>query len=238
MAHILVVEDNVDLNALLVQALTDQGHRVRGVHDGLQAREALTDDVDLVLLDIMLPLINGASLLEQWRRTTDIPVIVVSAKDATWTKIDLLKLGADDYVTKPFDLGEVCARVEALLRRSRPAPTPDPVVRWGHLAYDPGAATLAVAGTEVALTATEFRLLGLLLDHPGQVFSKARIHEHLWDEPYAGDDGAIKTHVSNLRTKIRRAEAFDYIETVWGLGYRLTRTPPAPADGSPGPDDS
>jgi len=225
MARILVVEDNRDVNALLAEALGQDGHEVVSVYDGVEGRRALADEsFDLLLLDIMLPYVSGATLLEEVRATSDVPVIVLSAKDAVWTKIDLLRLGADDYVTKPFDLGEVSARIDSLLRRSRRAHAPDPVLTYGDLVLDTGTTTVAVAGQEVPLTATEYRILELLLGSPGRVLSKAAIYEGVWDEPYLGDDSTLKTHLSNLRTKLKRVDpGTAYVETVWGLGYRMPR---------------
>ncbi|MBZ2195352.1 response regulator transcription factor [Occultella gossypii] len=222
-AHrILVVEDNADVNALLVETLVAEGYEVSGVHDGLAARRALAaGEQDLVILDLMLPFVDGSVLLAEIRRAGDVPVLILSAKDAVFTKIDLLRLGADDYVTKPFDLGEVAARVAVLLRRSGPA-GPAAVLTHGDLDLDPATARAAVAGWQLDLTATEFRILQLLLEAPDRVRSRPVIYEAVWGEPFVGDDAAVKTHMSNLRTKLRdAAPETDPIETVWGLGYRL-----------------
>lgn len=225
MARILVVEDNRDVNALLAEALGDEGHDIVRAYDGVQGRRAVAEDrFDLVLLDIMLPYVSGDTLLAEIRATSDVPVIVLSAKDAVWTKIDLLRLGADDYVTKPFDLGEVSARIDSLLRRSRRELAPDPVLTHRDLALDTGTARVTVAGREISLTATEYRILELLLTSRDRVLSKAAIYEGVWNEPYLGDDNAVKTHLSNLRTKLKRADPDGaYIETVWGLGYRMPK---------------
>lgn len=236
MAHILVVEDSPDVHALLVETLRAEGHEVHGAHDGLAARTALFAGSatpparpDLVVLDLMLPHVDGSVLLAEIRRESDLPVLVLSAKDAVFTKVDMLRLGADDYVTKPFDLSELTARIEALLRRSSPAATAPSVLVHGDLELDPAAARVHLDGNDVPLTATEFRLLQLLLEQPGQVRSRPRIYERVWEETFVGDDAAVKTHVSNLRTKLRdAAPGRDPIETVWGLGYRLRAVPPPP----------
>lgn len=232
MARILVVEDTPDVHALLTETLQAEGHEVRGARDGLEARALLAADPpgaasgpELVVLDLMLPHVDGSVLLAEIRGSSDVPVLVLSAKDAVFTKVDMLRLGADDYVTKPFDLAELTARIEALLRRASPA-APEPLVH-GPLAMDPAHARATLDGTDLALTATELRLLQLLLESPGQVFSRPRIYEAVWQEPFVGDDAAVKTHVSNLRAKLREAApALDPIETVWGLGYRLRAVPP------------
>ena len=233
MARILVVEDSPDVHALLVETLQAEGHEVSGARDGLEARALLATDPpgtasgpELVMLDLMLPHVDGSVLLAEIRRASAVPVLVLSAKDAVFTKVDLLRLGADDYVTKPFDLSELTARVEALLRRAAPAATGPVAMVHGPLALDPARALATVDGIEVALTATELRLLHLLLGSPGQVLSRPRIYEAVWEAPFVGDDAAVKTHVSNLRVKLREAApALDPIETVWGLGYRLRAVP-------------
>lgn len=235
MARILVIEDSPDVHALLVETLQAEGHEVRGARDGLEARTLLTADApgtisgpELVVLDLMLPHVDGSVLLAEIRRTSAVPVLVLSAKDAVFTKVDMLRLGADDYVTKPFDLVELTARIEALLRRAAPAGAGSEPLVHGPLELDPAHARAALAGTALSLTATELRLLQLLLESPGQVFSRPRIYEAVWQEPFVGDDAAVKTHVSNLRAKLREAApALDPIETVWGLGYRLRALPNA-----------
>ena len=241
MARILVVEDSADVHALLVETLEGAGHHLLSAHDGLEARRLLTADAptpgpgsdgdgapELVVLDLMLPHVDGSVLLAELRRRSQVPVLVLSAKDAVYTKVDQLCLGADDYVTKPFDLIELTARIEALLRRAAPEETaPGPLVH-GPLELDPARAHATLDGVPVSLTATELRLLHLLLESPGQVFSRPRIYEAVWEEPFIGDDAAVKTHVSNLRAKLREAApALDPIETVWGLGYRLRALPSA-----------
>ncbi|MGO1981936.1 response regulator transcription factor [Brachybacterium alimentarium] len=242
MARILVVEDSPDVHALLVETLRAEGHEVSGVHDGLAARRALSADgqerrtptdaspglPDLVVLDLMLPHVDGSVLLAEIRRDHDLPVLVLSAKDAVFTKVDILRLGADDYVTKPFDLTELTARIQALLRRSSTTPPAPRVLTHGALTLDPTTVRASIAGTDVPLTATEFHILHLLIEQPGQVLSRPRIYERVWDEPFAGEDAAVKTHLSNLRTKLRDAAPdSDPIETVWGLGYRLRALPAA-----------
>ncbi|WP_193105133.1 response regulator transcription factor [Brachybacterium sp. FME24] len=235
MARILVVEDSPDVHALVVETLRAEGHTVHGVHDGLAARAALADKdaartagPDLVVLDLMLPHVDGSVLLAEIRRDSDLPVLVLSAKDAVFTKVDMLRLGADDYVTKPFDLTELTARIEALLRRSSPASAVPSVLRHGDLELDSAAARVRLGGADVALTSTELRILQLLLEQPEQVFSRPRIYQGVWGEPFLGDDAAVKTHLSNLRAKLREAAPdHDPIETVWGLGYRLRALPSA-----------
>lgn len=225
MARILVVEDHADVRALVVETLTGAGHEVHGAGDGLAARAAIGDArPDLVVLDLMLPYLDGSVLIPEFREA-GVPILVLSAKDAVHTKVDILRLGADDYITKPFDLAELEARVEVLLRRGATEAPGDPTLRHGVLVLDRSTARVSLAGTDVALTATEFHLLEMLLESPGAVLSRRVIYETVWGEPFRGDDGAVKTHVSNLRAKLKAAAPHeDPIETVWGLGYRLRHT--------------
>ncbi|MFC5998080.1 response regulator transcription factor [Quadrisphaera sp. GCM10027208] len=229
MARILVVEDHRDVRRLLVEALSADGYETTVAADGLEARRALESAGDrypfeLVVLDLMLPYVDGSVLLQELRRRSDVPVLVLSAKDAVVTKIDILRLGADDYVTKPFDLAEVSARVGVLLRRTKQPDSGLRVLRHGDLELDVSGARASVAGHEVPLTATEQRILGLLMEMPGRVHSRSAIYESVWGEPFVGDHGAVKTHVSNLRAKLRVADpGTEHIETVWGLGYRAPR---------------
>ncbi|MNI34994.1 Alkaline phosphatase synthesis transcriptional regulatory protein SphR [compost metagenome] len=170
----------------------------------------------------MLPFLSGDELLREARQITDVPVIMISAKDRVGTKIDLLRLGADDYITKPFDLGEVIARVGSQLRRAGKQLQPGQLYRYKDLALDSESKRVTVADTELDLTAKEYLILELLLTHSGKVFTKANLYESLWGGEYLGDDNAVKTHMSNLRNKLRKVSpGQDYIETVWGLGYRL-----------------
>ena len=156
------------------------------------------------------------------RTFTDTPVIVISAKDMVGTKIDLLKLGADDYITKPFDLGEVVARVESLLRRTRRKENKDKPFTYKDITLDSATKRVSIGEKELDLTAKEYKILELLITNLGRVFTKANLYEIVWEDEYFEDDNAVKTHISNLRSKLKKANPNnDYIETVWGLGYRL-----------------
>lgn len=220
---ILVIEDQVDVNHLLAEALTVAGYRVKSAYTGLDGiKEIQTNSYDLILLDIMLPYKSGDEILKEMRTFSDAPVIIISAKDMVGVKIDLLRLGADDYITKPFDLGEVVARVESNLRRSHKQIQENPVITYKDVILDEHTKRVCVSGTEIELTATEYMILELLMGHTGKVFTKANLYESIWQEEYLGDDNAVKTHISNLRSKLKKVSPDEqYIETVWGLGYRL-----------------
>ncbi|MDF2626920.1 MAG: chemotaxis protein CheY [Symbiobacteriaceae bacterium] len=222
---ILIIEDNEDVNRMLAEALTEAGYAVKSVYSGTGGLKELRDHTyDLVLLDIMLPYKSGDEVLKELRSFTDIPVIIVSAKDMVGTKVDLLKLGADDYITKPFDLGEVVARVESHLRRSRRQLPAGRVFRYKDIVLDDGTKSVVVGGNELELTAKEYMILELLMKYRGKVFTKASLYESIWQDEYLDNENAVKTHISNLRTKLKHANPHvEYIETIWGLGYRLCK---------------
>jgi DNA-binding response OmpR family regulator len=220
---ILIIEDNRDVNLMLAEALTDAGYQTKSAYTGIDGFDKIrNDDIDLVLLDIMIPYKSGDQVLKEMRMFSDIPVIVISAKDMIGTKIDLLKLGADDYITKPFDLGEVIALVESNLRRSRQYCKKNNTFQYKDMVLDGDTKCVTLNGKELELTAREYKILELLVQNKGKVFTRANLYETVWGSEYLGDDNAVKTHISNLRNKLKKLSPDqEYIETVWGLGYRL-----------------
>lgn len=223
MERILIIEDEKDVNRLLAQALKDNGYETFSVYNGLDAVKILEEgQFQMVLLDLMLPYKSGDEVLKDIRKISDIPVIVISAKDMVRTKVDLLAAGADDYITKPFDLGEVTARVISNLRRYH-IKNQKKQLSYKELTLDTESKTLIINDTELELTAKEYGIMELLLQSPNKVFSKAYLYETIWGYEYLGDENVIKTHISNLRTKMKNHSETEYIETVWGLGYRLAK---------------
>lgn len=232
-ARVLVVEDDRDLSQLMAAHLASEGYDVARAREVAAALELVgAGRVDVVVLDLMLPRISGDGLLVRLREregTRDLPVIVVSAKDAVWTKVDLLRLGADDYLAKPFDLDELTARIEALLRRSRSADDGPRVLRHGDLVLDPAARRARLADRDVPLTPAELTVLEVLMSAPGRVASKGALARAVGDAGegapcIAGTAGTtgVKTHVSHLRAKLRALDPdVEHIDTVWGLGYRM-----------------
>lgn len=210
---------------MLAEALTDAGFGVKSIYTGTDGlREIRNHNYDLILLDIMLPYKSGDEVLKEVRTFSNVPVIIISAKELVGTKIDLLKIGADDYITKPFDLGEVVARVQSNLRRCQRAIQENKVYKYKDLVLDHSTKRVCVGDREIELTAKEYLILELLLEYQGKVFTKANLYETVWEDDYLGDDNAVKTHMSNLRSKLKKANPTeDYIETVWGLGYRLCK---------------
>ena len=221
--RILIVEDEKDVNQLLAHTLQDSGYETVSVYNGMDAVSMLEkENFDMVMLDLMLPYKSGDEVLREIREKSDIPVLIISAKDMVRTKIDLLTLGADDYITKPFDLGEVAARVVSNLRRYAKTEKRKQIA-YKELLLDIEAKTAAINGAFLELTAKEYQMLELFMQHPNKVFSKSNLYETIWGYEYLGDDNVIKTHISNLRMKIKAESVTEYIETVWGLGYRLAK---------------
>lgn len=223
MDTILIIEDSKDVNLMLAEALIDAGYEVKSVFTGIDGiLEIKNNRYDLILLDIMLPYKSGDEILKEMRGFLETPVIIISAKDMVGTKIDLLKLGADDYITKPFDLGEVVARIESNLRRCRKQIQETKVFRYKDLVLNDNAKRVCINGLSMELTAKEYMILELLLKNHGKVFTKSSLYESIWKDEYFEDDNTVKTHISNLRNKLKKANpSEEYIETVWGLGYRL-----------------
>ena len=223
MAKILIIEDDKEINKLLSGFLTENGYEVTSLYDGLKVTDTVKEvGADLVILDLMLPYKNGDMVLSDIRKFSNIPVIIVSAKETTQNKIDLLRLGADDYMTKPFDLEEVLARIESNLRRASLAADKSEVLEYNGLRIDVNNNVAALDETELSLTAKEFAILEILLRYPDKVFSKANLFESIWKEEYLTEDNALNVHVSNLRAKLKNVcPDKEFIDTVWGIGYRL-----------------
>lgn len=220
---VLIAEDDKEINQLLRNYLEGEGYDCLSAGTGLDALRLIKgEEPDLVLLDLMLPLKSGDAVLEEVRKFSDVPVIVVSAKDMVRTKIDLMRLGADDYVTKPFDLDELLVRIEAVLRRSgRNDKTIKEPLKFKNMEIDTDLKKVFVSGHELSLAAKEYSILELMIGNPTKLFSKANLFESVWKEKYMDDDNIIKVHMSNIRSKIKEYDPDEYIETVWGMGYRL-----------------
>lgn len=222
---ILVVEDDREINSMLCEMLDENGYVAEGAFTGMEGLSRLrSGSYDLLILDLMLPYKSGDAVLQELRSFSSLPAIVISAKDTVQNKLDLFRLGADDYLTKPFDLDEVLVRVEAVLRRcgsSKTQRAPE-ILQAGKLAVDTESKTASVDGQELVLTAKEYGILELLMRYPHKVFSKANLFESIWNEEYACEDNTLNVHMSNLRNKLKAADPeTEYIKTVWGMGYRM-----------------
>ena len=223
--HILVVEDDQDINRLLCRILTDGGYDVRPAFSGSEAvLWAEQYDYDLVLLDLMLPGLTGEEFIARMRKKKTMPILVLSAKAGLEDRVNVLRLGADDFIPKPFDNAEVLARVEAQLRRYKEFSAPagaGQVLRCGDLELDRDAVRVTAGGREVALTAREFEILSLLMSHPKKVYTREQLYESVWGGEYMGDDNTVNVHISNLRSKLGKVSDREYIKTVWGIGFKM-----------------
>ena len=220
--RLLLVEDDNEIRDLLCTFLTDNGYQTDTAVNGMDGlKKALSMEYDLILLDIMLPYKSGDQVLKELRERSNAPVIVLSAKDMVQTKIDVIRIGADDYVTKPFDLGEVLVRIEALLRRSGRRSDDTEILTHKNLSLHVKEGRAFLNGKELSLTVKEYAILQLLLSNPNKIFSRSNIFDSLWEDSGNYDDNAVKVHMSNLRSKLAAQDTEEYIETVWGMGYRL-----------------
>jgi DNA-binding response OmpR family regulator len=221
--HILTVEDDERIRTAVKLALEDEGWSVEEAEDGEQALEAFgRRPADVVLIDIMLPGIDGFEVCRSIRRTSDVPIVMVTARADTHDVVAGLEAGADDYLTKPFAPKELSARIRALLRRARATDPGNSHLRFGDLEIIPDEGVVRRAGREVHLTKTEFRLLVELASSPGRVFSREVLLERVWGYGYFGDGRLVDVHVRRLRTKVENDPANPrHVVTVRGLGYKL-----------------
>ncbi|MBP1549573.1 MAG: response regulator transcription factor [Oscillospiraceae bacterium] len=223
MSRILIVEDDHEINKLLADFLQKNGYETNSAEDGGKASLLLRkQNFDLVLMDLMLPYKSGEHLIKEFREYSQIPVIVLSAKSMMETRLEVLRLGADDYILKPFDLNEVQVRIEVVLRRSGTGTSSSgTIISCGELCLNTNENSVTYQAKHIALTAKELMLLKLFMEYPQKVYTKANLYESVWNDTYYYEDNTINVHVSNLRSKLKKATGNDYIETVWGIGYRL-----------------
>ncbi len=227
-AHILVVDDEPEIADLVEVYLQSEGCTVTKCYTGAQALERIrTEKLDLAVLDVMLPDVSGFTLCGEIRKDYHFPVIMLTAKAEDMDKITGLTIGADDYITKPFNPLEVMARVKSQLRRYTSLGGADKgpgLLTVGPITMDDGAKRVTVDGEPVALTPIEYNVLKLLLSHPGQVFSSAQIYEQVWNDPAYGSENTVAVHIRHLREKIEIDPADPrYLKVVWGLGYKLEK---------------
>lgn len=225
MKNILIIEDDTDINNIIAEALTKAGYSCTQAFSGTEAllyfeKEAYA----LAIMDLMLPGLPGEALLPKLKELQKTPVMVVSAKDSLDSKINLLTSGADDYLTKPFEIQELVARTGVQIRRfSGEEDQPQQTLRYKELVLQQASFAAAVNGHELVLTRQEFKILELLLSHPYRVYSKQDIYDYAWDSIYIGEDKTINVHISNIRKKLKAVTEEEYIETVWGIGFRLAK---------------
>jgi len=222
---ILVIDDQANVRTLLKDYLSNQGYRVVQAQDGQQGLfVARHEHPDLVLLDIMMPNMDGFQFLSAFRKESDIPVIVVTARDEETDTVLGLELGADDFVVKPFRMRELVARIRANLRRQGQPSEPSEFLRNGTLVLDRATHDVTTDGTSVVLTPLEFDLLAILMRTPGRVFTRTELVDNLSESGFAGLESTLNVHIRNLRLKIEKDPAKPlYLETVFGIGYRMNK---------------
>lgn len=224
---ILVVEDDNEINYLIAKYLRKEGYIVDCSFDGIEAIYKFENmTYQLVILDLMLPKLNGAEVLLKIRGKGTIPVIILSAKDEQTDKIFGLELGADDYITKPFDIGEVIARVKAQLRRylhfDNSKIEENQILEHGKLQLNLNNYELKAGEIKIPLTSKEFEIIKLFMSYPNKVFTKSQLFNAVWKEEYITDENTVMVHISRLRSKIEENSSNPkYIKTVWGIGYKL-----------------
>ena len=222
---IYLVEDDKSIRELLVYTLNNSGLPANGFEKPSEFyRELRADDADLIILDIMLPECDGLTMLKNLRadeKTKHIPVMMLTAKGSEYDKVVGLDMGADDYMTKPFDVKEVIARVQIQLRHLQHGEGEESThLKCRGMDLDKETHRVMIDGQELGhLTRQEFAILELLLEHPGQVFSKEAVFTYAWQEEYMGETKTLDVHISNIRKKIKKITEQEYIQTVWGIGY-------------------
>ncbi len=217
---VLIIEDDNDINNIISEVLTKNDFSCKKVYSGTEALIYIKENFDLFILDLMLPGLAGEKVIEEIRKVTNAPVLILSSKDSMDSKLALLRGGADDYMTKPFNVEELLARANILTKRSDNS-SASKSLSYKSLRIDNYQAY--VDDKALSLTKTEFRILELLISNPNQVFTKENLYEYSQGDYYLPTDNSINVHISNLRKKIKKYTKEDYIETVWGIGFKLAK---------------
>lgn len=223
MAKILIIEDDTNINNMVSEYLSGNGYACTQAFSGSEGSLRFSmEEFDLILLDLMLPGMSGEELIRMF--AGKVPVIVLSAKNELDSKVELLTAGANDYICKPFDLKELLVRIQVQLRSLPASKLPDAQTELHYKDWilDPETREMTAAGQPVELTLHEFRILELLMKHPKKVFTKQLIYEYAWEEEYFVEDKTINVHISNIRSKLKPSGTDSYIQTVWGMGFKLS----------------
>ena len=228
MANILICDDDRDIVAALKIYLSSEGYTIFEAYNGKQALEAVRQhDIQLILMDVMMPELDGIAATAALRQESNVPIILLTAKSEGSDKVLGLNMGADDYITKPFDPMEVIARVRSQLRRYTTLggqARENDLLTVGGISMDDAAKQVTVDGEPVSLTPIEYNILKLLLSRPGQVFSSAQIYELVWNDPSLGSENTVAVHIRHLREKIEIDPSNPrYLKVVWGLGYKMEK---------------
>jgi DNA-binding response OmpR family regulator len=223
---ILVIEDDRDISNMICDLLMQNGYNAKPAYSGTEALMIFDNKVDLILLDLMLPGLNGELVLQEIRKHSNVPIIGLSAKSDKTSTINLLKSGADDYIVKPFNNDELLARIEAQMRRynrSSSLPSESSKLIYKDISIDAETFSVQIGDTPVGLTKREFMILELLMKYPKKVFTKSNLYEHVWNDEFFGDENTINVHISNIRFKLAKANpSEEYIQTVWGIGFKMS----------------
>lgn len=223
---ILIADDDHRIIKIVTHSLEQEGYKVLAAQDGEEAvRLATTMKPDLVIMDIMMPKLDGLEACQKIKMTVDVPIIILSAKDDVVDKIVGFKMGVDDYQTKPFSPAELALRVKAVHRRSKSMPNHNKnkeILEYPHVYIEFSTRVVRIWENEVNLTAKEFDMLWLMASHPNQIFSRLQLLEQVWESYYEGDEDTVTVHVRRLRRKVEKDPAKpDLIKTVWGVGYKF-----------------
>lgn len=226
-SNILVCDDDKEINIAICKLLESEGYKAYRAFDGLQALDMVNrEKIDLILLDIMMPRLDGLSTLLKLREKRNIPVVILSAKSEETDKVLGLSMGADDYITKPFSPAELTARVQSALRRYKTFgdihKQNNTEIHIRDLLLDTQSKILFVRGENAHLTATEYRIMELLMKHPGRVFSAEQIYENVWGEEAFGVENTVMVHIRRIREKVEiNPKDPNYLKVVWGIGYKI-----------------
>ena len=216
---ILVIEDDLTINALLCDILDKSGYKTENATDGITGLQmAMNGIYDLILMDLMLPMKSGEEILRNLRSVKNTPVIILSAKSDVHNRIELLRLGADDFICKPFDIDEVILSIEAVLRRVEDKKD---ILSYKEMYIDRDSKRIHIGDNELVCTAMEYAILELMLSNPKKIFSKRNLFESVTGEDYMSEENTMNVHMSNLRKKISKLTDVPYIDTVYGMGYRM-----------------
>lgn len=216
---VLLVDDESDMRQLVGMYLDNFGYEWKEAENGKQALHMLEiENFDFVILDIMMPEMDGITVCKEIRKTSDVPIIFLTAKGEEWNRVNGLRTGADDYIVKPFSPGELIARMEAVLRRYTKYEEQEEI-EFGQVVINEKSRRVEIDGESISLTVKEFDLLYFLCQHNGQVFSREQLLEKVWGYDYAGSTRTVDTHVKTMRLKL--GERGNCIQTVWGVGYKF-----------------
>jgi DNA-binding response OmpR family regulator len=222
MVTILIIEDDMAIHSLIKETLDLHDFHTLGAFSGTEGKLLFEQNkVDLVLLDLMLPGMNGEQLLQEIRQNSTVPVMVISAKNDQTSKLELLTNGADDYIIKPFALKELLARIQIQLRHAAKASISQmKEIHYKNISVNLDTREVKINDQTLHLTGREYAILLLFLDNPQKVFSRANIYESVWNEPFFDSDKTINMHISNLRNKLNYEDT-NYIKTIWGIGFKF-----------------